>query len=137
MQLTETVKLKLNKEQLQLINYAMDEYICAVNNTVSLAVSGTDISKFGSGDIVANIPSACKNQAIRDAKSIVKKHYKACHKAVLKNHKLIKQHKDIRVTTPNLPIVKRKICYWNNQNFEILDNGNIKFPVMIMVSLNA
>lgn len=71
MQLSETVKLKLNKEQLQLINYAMDEYICAVNNIVSLAVSGTDISKFGSGDIVANIPSACKNQAIRDAKSIM------------------------------------------------------------------
>lgn len=131
MQLTETIKLKLNKEQLKFIHHAMDEYVNAVNNTVSLAVSGTNISKFGSGDISADIPSACKNQAVRDAKSIVKKHYKACHKTVLKNRKLIKQHKDIRVTAPNLPVVKRKVCYWNNQNFEILDNGNVKFPVMI------
>lgn len=131
MQLTETVKLKLNKEQIQLIHHTMDEYINAVNHTVSLAVNNINISKFGSGDIVADIPSACKNQVVRDAKSIIKKHYKTCHKAVLKNRKLIKQNKSIRVTVPNLPVVKRKVCYWNNQNFEILDNGNIKFPVMI------
>lgn len=33
MQLTETVKLKLNKEQLKFIHHAMDEYVNAVNDT--------------------------------------------------------------------------------------------------------
>ncbi len=77
----------------------------------------------------ANLPSALTNQCIRDAKSIVKKYYKSCHNAVLKNRKLAKKS-HIRTTAPNLPVLKKPCCYINNQNFKV--NGDcIEFPVII------
>lgn len=107
----------------------MDCYIQTVNDLVQTAIRDTDMSKYTSKDITAELPSAVKNQCIRDAKSIIKKHRKECHKAVLKNQKLLNQKKE-PVITPHLPVLKKPCCYWNNQNFRI--NGNrIEFPVMI------
>lgn len=131
MQLSETTKLQLNEKQAVLIRHAMDEYVSAVNKTVMLAVNGKSISKFGSGDVDADIPSACRNQAVRDAKSIIKKHYGACRKAVLANRKLAKQGKPMKALAPRLPVLKRPVCYWNNQNFKVLGDGSVRVPVMI------
>lgn len=128
MQLSETIKLFPTRYQKALIETEMDEYISTVNGLVSDAVGGRDISKLTTADVISKLPSALCNQCIRDAKSIVKKHYKACQAAVLKNRRL----KDVklRVLAPALPVLKRPCCYINNQNFRI--NGDcIEFPVMI------
>ena len=76
MQLSETVKLYMTKEQKALIVTAMDEYISVVNSLVSVALNGTSISKYTTADVKANLPSALTNQCIRDAKSIVNKYNK-------------------------------------------------------------
>ena len=130
MQLSETVKIYPTEYQKTLIIQAMTEYIDTVNSLVSDAVSGHSITKTTTADVNANLPGALLNQCIRDAKSIVKKHYKYCHKAVLKNRSLAKRGSDIRVKAPNLPILRKLCCYINNQNYKINDNC-IEFPVMI------
>ena len=130
MQLSETVRLYPTEYQSELIKATMSEYISTVNRLVSDAVSGKSISKVTTADVSANLPSALTNQCIRDAKSIVKKHYKACHASVLKNRKLAKKKSNIRTTAPKLPILKKPCCYVNNQNFKVNDS-NIEFPVMV------
>ena len=129
MQLSETVKLYMTREQKSLITATMTEYIDTVNSLVSDAMNGVSISKYTTADIKANLPSALANQCIRDAKSIVRKYNKAYRDAERKNAKLAKQGKDIKVVA-TLPVLKKPCCYVNNQNFKV--NGtNIEFPVMI------
>lgn len=130
MQLSETVKLYPTKYHSELIKAAMSEYISIVNSLVSDAVSGKSISKITTANVDANLPSALTNQCIRDARSIVRKYYKSCHTAVLKNRKLIKKKSTIRTTAPKLPVLKKLCCYVNNQNFKI-SGSHIEFPVMI------
>ena len=130
MQLSETVKVYPTEYQKSRIMETMTEYINTVNRLVSDAVSGHSIAKTTTADVNANLPSALVNQCIRDAKSIVKKHYKYCHKAVLKNRSLAKRGSAIRTKAPNLPILKKPCCYINNQNYRIGDDC-IKFPMMI------
>lgn len=129
MQLSETVKVYPTEYQKNLITQTMTEYIDTVNSLVSDAVSGYSIAKITTADVSANLPSALTNQCIRDAKSIVKKHYKYCHKAVLKNRSLARSSA-IRTKAPNLPILKKPCCYINNQNYRLKDNC-IEFPVMV------
>lgn len=130
MQLSETVKLYPTKYQSGLIQAAMSEYISTVNSLVSDAVSGKSISKITTADVAARLPSALCNQCIRDARSIIRKHYKSCHSTVLKNRSLTRKKQNIRITAPKLPILRKPCCYINNQNFKINGN-NIEFPVMV------
>ena len=130
MQLSETVKVYPTEYQKNIITQTMTEYIDIVNSLVSDAVNGHSIAKTTTADVSANLPSALTNQCIRDAKSIVKKHYKYCHKAVLKNRSLVKRGSTIRTKAPNLPILKKPCCHINNQNYRLKDNC-IEFPVMI------
>ena len=130
MQLSETVKVYPTEYQKNLITQTMTEYIDIVNRLVFDVVNGHSIEKTTTADVSANLPSALTNQCIRDAKSIVKKHYKYCHKAVLKNRSLVKRGSTIRTKAPNLPILKKPCCYINNQNYRLKDNC-IEFPVMI------
>ena len=130
MQLSEAMKVYPTEYQKDLITQTMTEYIKTVNSLVSDAVSGHSIAKLTTADVSANLPSALMNQCIRDAKSIVKKHYKYCHDAVLKNRSLAKRGLDIRVKAPNLSIAKKPCCYINNQNYKIKDS-HIEFPVMV------
>ena len=130
MQLSETVKFYMTKEQKNLIVMAMDEYISTVNSLVSVAVNGTSISKYTTADVSVNLPSALTNQCIRDAKSIVNKYNKNCRKVSAKNKKLVKQKSNITIKEPTVPILKKPCCYVNNQNFKIKDNS-IEFPVLI------
>ena len=130
MQLSETVKIYPTEYQKTLISQTMTEYIEAVNSLVSDAVSGHSIAKLTTADVNANLPSALLNQCIRDAKSVVKRHYKYCHKAVLKNRSFAKCGSAIRTKAPNLPILKKLCCYINNQNYKIKEN-HIEFPVMV------
>lgn len=130
MQLYETVKLYLTEYQKDLIAQTMTEYIKTVNRLVSDAVSGHSIAKITTADVSANLPSALLNQCIRDAKSIVKKHYKCCHKIILKNRSLAKRGSVIRKKASNLSVLKKPCCYINNQNYKLKDNV-VEFPVMI------
>lgn len=129
MQLSETVKIYPTEYQTTLITQTMTEYIDTVNRLVSDAVSGHSIAKITTADVNANLPSALRNQCIRDARSIVKKHYKYCYKTVLKNRSLAKCGSVIRMKAPDLPILKKSCCYINNQNYKMKDNY-IEFPVM-------
>lgn len=130
MQLSETVKLFPTSYQKALIATTMAEYISTVNGLVSYAVNGHSIAKTTSADVSANLPSALKNQCIRDAKSIVKKHYKQCYAAVAKNRSLAKRGSAIRVKASRLPVLHKLCCYVNNQNYRVRDN-RIDFPVMM------
>lgn len=129
MQLSETVKLYMTREQKSLITTTMTEYINTVNSLVSDAVKGTSIAKYTTANVKANLPSALTNQCIRDAKSIVKKYNKACRDADCKNAKLAKQGKDIKIVA-TIPVLRKSCCYINNQNYKV--NGDyIEFPVLI------
>ena len=130
MQLSETIKLYMTKEQKNLIVMAMNGYISTVNSLVSVATNGTSISKYTTADVDAALPSALTNQCIRDAKSIVNKYNKNCRKISAKNKKLFKQKSNITIKEPTVPVLKRPCCYVNNQNFKINDN-HIEFPVLI------
>lgn len=129
MQLSETVKLYPNKNQTALIYQTMNEYINTVNSLVSTATNEQSIAKFTTKDVNSNLPSALKNQCVRDAKSIVCKYNKACKAAERRNAKLAKQGKDAKVVA-TLPVLKKPCCYINNQNFKV-DGNNIDFPVMV------
>ena len=129
MQLSETVKLYMTREQKSFITATMDEYIDTVNSLVFDAISGISISKYTTADVKVNLPSALTNQCIRDAKSIVKKYNRFRRDAEHKNAKLVKQGKDIKIVTA-VPVLKKPCCYINNQNFKI--NGDyIEFPVRV------
>lgn len=130
MQLSETIKLYPTQAQKILLEKTMLGYIQTVNSLVSAAASGISIKDCTTADVEADLPSALKNQCIRDAKSIVKKHYKECRKAVLKNRSLSKRGSAIRVHAPKLPVLKKSCCYINNQNYKVKDNC-IEFPVII------
>lgn len=128
MKLSETIKLYPTAFQSELIQAAMAEYISVVNSLVSDAVNGTSIKKLTTAGVSANLPAAIVNQCIRDANSIVRKHYKNCRHAILKNRKLA-DHSERKVTAPRLPLLKKLCCYVNNQNFKINENC-IEFPLM-------
>lgn len=106
MQLSENIKLYLNKEKELLIKNTMKEYI----STVNALVDTSDINKYTTADVKASLPSALTNQCIRDANSILRKHKKS------KN------------TT--IPTLKKLCCYINNQNYKFKD-GFVSFPIFI------
>ena len=87
MQLSETIKLYMTKEQKSLVVMTMNEYINTVNSLVSAASNGTSISKYTTADVKASLPSALTNQCIRDARSIVNRYNKDCRKFSAKNKK--------------------------------------------------
>lgn len=51
--------------------------------------------------------------------------YMRCHSTVLENRK-----RHVKRTAPKLPILKRPVCYINNQNFKVKDNC-LEFPMMV------
>ena len=130
MQLSETVKLYMTREQKSLVVMVMNEYINTVNSLISVATNGASISKYTTADVNASLPSALTNQCIRDARSIMNKYNKDCHKASAKNKKLARQKSNITIKKTIAPVLKRPCCYVNNQNFKIRDNY-IEFPVLI------
>ncbi len=130
MQLSETVKLYMTREQKALVVMTMSEYISTVNSLVSVAASGTSIIKYTTADVNAKLPSAITNQCIRDAKSIINKYNKAVRQVSAKNKKLAKQKSTITVKEPTVPVLRKPCCYINNQNFKIKEDY-IEFPVLI------
>lgn len=122
MQITTQVKLLPSSEQLILIENTAKEYISTVNNIVKSYVAGGKDVKYSSKNVIAELPSALKNQAIQDAKSVFKKYTKAVK---LSAKKAPDKQKEVK-----LPILKKPMSVWNNQNYSIEDNS-ISFPVWL------
>lgn len=110
--LQKTIKIKLlpNKQQQLILDRTAKEYINTVNMLVEDMLVAKSILNFSTSDFYAKLPSAVKNQCIRDAKSIYRKHKKG--------------------VTKTIAILKKPVCIWNNQNFSI-ENDLISFPVWI------
>ena len=110
---TITVKVKLlpTKEQIMLLEQSSHEYIKVINALVSEMVEAKKSTKKSTKDIEANIPSAMKNQAIKDAKSVFSTKVKKS------KYKIV-------------PILKRPVCVWNNQNYSF-DFTHISIPFMV------
>ena len=122
MQITTQIKLLPSKDQSILLENTMQEYINTANSVVNDYVVGDNSIKHTSKSVIANLPSALKNQAIQDAKSIFKKYTKNLK---ANSKKETDKQKKIKV-----PILKKPIAVWNNQNFAI-KFGYITFPVWL------
>ncbi|SDJ39686.1 hypothetical protein SAMN05421804_11814, partial [Proteiniclasticum ruminis] len=100
MQITVKAKLLPTSEQREHLKTATVEYIRLINTIVSECIEADERIKHTSGTVLATLPSALKNQAIQDAKSVYKKFRKTKIRSVL----------------------KKPVCIWNNQNWT-LKNG--------------
>jgi putative transposase len=105
-----TIKIKLcpTDEQEKLLISISKIYIKTVNEIVVSMVEAEKVIKLSSKDTKAPMPSAVKNQAIRDAKSVYRKSKKL----------------------KTIPILRKPVCLWNNQNYRIKEN-TLEFPVLI------
>ncbi|PYE86958.1 hypothetical protein ATL10_10954, partial [Bacillus sp. 196mf] len=106
---TMTVKAKLlpTKEQIRLLEQSSHEYIKLINTLVSEMVEEKKSTK----NIEVNLPSAVKNQEIKDAKSIFSTKVKKSKYQIV-------------------PILKKPVCMWNNQNYSF-DFTHISIPFMV------
>ncbi len=122
MQITVKIKLEPTKEQESLLQATTNEYIRLVNNIVADFVKADAPLKYTSKTVIAELPSAVKNQAIKDARSVFKKYKKnVCANARLEPE----DQREVRV-----PILKKPVAIWNNQNYSLKENI-LSFPVLI------
>jgi putative transposase len=108
--LTTTVQVRLHPtpEQSRLLMAHCQEYISTVNALVAAQEMEILPEKASTKDFIANLPSAVKNQALRDAQSV----YKRSHELGV------------------VPILKKPICQWNNQNWQLTD-CTLTLPVCV------
>lgn len=107
-----TIKVKLLPTvcQTELLRSSSVEYISVINSLVDEMVKGKATTKKTTKDVVCELPSALKNQAIRDAKSVFAK--------VKKNKYTI------------VPILKKPSLIWNNQNYTF-HSDKISVPLLV------
>lgn len=100
-----TLKIKLNptRKDIQLLKSSSLNYIQTINFLVSEMVTEQKATKKTSKDVIAPLNSAVKNQAIRDAKSVFQRAKKTKFSIV--------------------PILKKPVIIWNNQNFTVTPNS--------------
>ncbi len=122
MQITVKLNLVVTKPQIELMESISKEYIRTVNNLVSTILESEQRVKLSSKDVFADLPSAVKNQSIRDAISICNKYRKA-----LRVNSKLPEDKQRKIKVPTL---KKSVCIWNNQNYS-LKTETISVPVMV------
>ena len=130
--LTTSLKLELNSSDEHLLRAEMEKYIACVNSIVALHLSGVFIQKFTSKDVDAELPAAVKNQAIRDAKSVLRRYAKKQRKVERKRAWFAEQGKAPRypIRDAKVPILRRPVLLVNNQNFKIdFDAKTVSFPL--------
>ena len=130
--LTTSLKLELNSSDEHLLRAEMEKYIACVNSLVALHLSGVSIQKFSSKDVDKELPAAVKNQAIRDAKSVLRRHAKKQRKVERKRAWFAEQGKTPKhpIRDAKVPILRRPVLFVNNQNFKIdLDAKTVSFPL--------
>ena len=130
--LTTSLKLELNSEEETVLRAEMEKYIACVNSLVALHLSGVSIQKFSSKDVDAELPAAVKNQAIRDAKSVLQRYAKKQWKVERKRAWFAEQGKTPKrpIRDAKVPILRRPVLFVNNQNFKIdLDAKTVSVPL--------
>ena len=130
--LTTSLKLELNSSDEHLLRAEMAKYIACVNSLVALHLSGVSIQKFSSKDVDAELPAAVKNQAIRDAKSVLQRYAKKQRKVERKRAWFAEQGKTPKhpIHDAKVPILHRPVLFVNNQNFKIdLDTKTVSVPL--------
>ena len=130
--LTTSLKLELSSSDEHLLRAEMEKYIACVNSLVALHLSGVSIQKFSSKDVDAELTSAVKNQAIRDAKSVLRRYAKKQWKVERKRAWFAEQGKTPKhpIRDAKVPILRRPVLLVNNQNFKIdLDAKTVSFPL--------
>ncbi len=108
LQNTVQVRLYPTDSQASLLMVHCVEYISTVNVLVSALDADMTEENFSTKDFLAPLPSAVKNQVLRDAKSVFKRSLKL----------------------GRIPILKKPICQWNNQNWHI-EQGILTIPVCL------
>ena len=94
--------------QEQSLKATTSEYIAAVNTCADWMYTFESVGRMSSKHVPGQLPSALKNQALRDAKSIWAKYRKgAC---------------------ASFPVLRKPVAYWNNQNYRIKENS-ISLPL--------
>jgi IS605 OrfB family transposase len=105
---TVQVRLYPTTEQSCLLMAHCQEYISTVNVLVAAFESDVLTGKMSTKDFQSALPSAVKNQALRDAQTVFKRSFElGC-----------------------IPILKRPICQWNNQNWRI-EQGVLIVPAFL------
>ncbi|MFL5660841.1 MAG: RNA-guided endonuclease InsQ/TnpB family protein [Ktedonobacteraceae bacterium] len=100
------IRLYPTSEQSHLLMAHCQEYIRTINVLVAAFDSGVIAGKISTKDFGAMLPSAVKNQALRDAQSVFQRSSElGC-----------------------LPVLKKPICQWNNQNWRI-EQGMLVLPM--------
>lgn len=124
MQLIAKIKLIPTVEQSKLINSTLSEYVCVVNSLVDMMFMFDTCGKPTTKSVDGKLPSALKNQCILDAKSVFKTFRKRCFEDAKWNN----QHLGNKPRETKLPILRKPVAIWNNQNFNVLEDS-IRFPV--------
>src|SRR6266852_795906 len=105
---TVQVRLHPTPEQGHLLMAHCQEYISTVNVRVAAYDADMLPGKVSTKDFQSALPSAVKNQALRDAQSVFKRSFElGC-----------------------LPVLKKPICQWNNQNWRI-EQGMLIVPLCL------
>ncbi len=108
LQNTVQVRLYPTAEQACLLMAHGVEYIGTVNVLVAAYDADLIEDGFSTKDFRAALPSAVKNQVLRDAKSVFKR----------------------SLTLGRIPILKKPLVQWNNQNWQI-EQGRLTIPVCV------
>ena len=130
--LTTSLKLELSSTEESALRAEMEKYIACVNSLVSLHLSGVSIQKFTSKDVIAKLPAAVKNQAIRDAKSVLQRYAKKQRKVERRRAWFAEQGKTPKrpIHDVKVPVLRKPVLFVNNQNFKIdLDAKTVSFPL--------
>ncbi|HUY77107.1 MAG TPA: transposase [Ktedonobacterales bacterium] len=103
---TRLVRLYPTPEQAALLRAHCQDYIAAINVLTQAIDAGVLPEQASTKDFTAALPSAVKNQALRDARSVAKP----------------------ARALGRLPRLRKPICHWNNQNWR-LEGDHLALPV--------
>ena len=105
-----TIRIKLipDSQQEYCLKQTGLEYISLVNHIVDYALGQGKMPRLSSARVNAALPSALKNQVIRDANSVYRKSLK----------------------THIQPVLKKPVIIWNNQNYTVSENC-VSVPLLV------
>ena len=132
--LTTSLKLEVNSEEETILRAEMAKYIACVNSLVAQDLSGESIRKFTSKDVCAELSSAVRNQAILDAKSVLRRYAKSQQKVERKRAWFSAQGKTPKrpIRDAKVPVLCKPVLFVNNQNFKIeLDEKTVSIPLFL------
>ena len=132
--LTTSLKLELNSEEENVLRAEMAKYIACVNVLVAQDLSGESIQKFTSKDVDAELASAVRNQAVLDAKSVLRRYAKNQRKVERKRAWFTAQGKTPKypIRDAKVPVLRKHVLFVNNQNFKIeLDAKTVSVPLFL------